>query len=158
MGRPRARLPLVLAALGVALAASMCGRKTPIRAPELAAPERIENLSATNTAAGIQLSWARPKAYADGTRMPDLGSFQVERSDADAGFAPVATIEVTDRERFQQERRYRWVDADTVIGQGYAYRVISSTTDGYRSRPSNIVVIERALPTPGPPATPTAGK
>ena len=154
----RARLALMTAALFIAAVASTCGRKTPIRAPELAAPHPIENLSATNTAAGIQLSWARPKTYVDGTRMTDLGAFQVERSSAETSFTPVATIEVTDRERLQQERRYRWVDADTTIGQSYAYRVVSSTTDGYRSRPSNVVVVERALPTPGPAVTPTRGK
>jgi hypothetical protein len=158
MAPRRGRLALLVAALGIAGAVSTCGRKTFIRPPELAAPQRIENLSATNTAAGIQLSWARPKTYADGSRMSDLGSFQVERMSGDAGFAPVATVEVTDRERLQQERRYRWVDADTTVGETYAYRVISSTTDGYRSKESNIAVVERALPTPGPAATPTHGK
>lgn len=147
-----------MAALAVAVVGLTCGRKTLIRAPELAAPQRIENLSATNTATGIQLSWARPKTYADGTRMTDLGSFQIERISGDGGFVPVATVEVTDRDRLRQERRYRWLDTDTAVGETYGYRITSSTTDGYRSRQSNVVVLQRAIPTPGPTATPTQGQ
>ena len=59
------------------------------------------------------------------------------------------------RERLQQERRFGWVDTDTVLGQTYQYRVISLTTDAYVSEPSNFVTVERALPPPVPTRTPT---
>jgi hypothetical protein len=146
------RLFVVLLVTGsVALA---CGRKTVVKAPELVAPERIQSLSATNAPDGIRLTWARPVKYADGSRMYDLGSFRVERSTASGQFLPLATVEVTDRERLRQERHYGWVDADTVLGQTYQYRVISVTTDAYVSQPSNIVTLDRALPATAPPPTP----
>lgn len=142
---------LLIAALCVAGATlSACGRKTQVKPPEMVAPEPIDTLAATNAATGVQLSWRRPAKYADGSRMTDLGAFQVERSSNGAPFMPVATIEVTDRDRLQQARHFRWVDTDAVPGETYQYRVISLTTDGYASRPSNIATIERETPTPAP--------
>lgn len=138
------------------LIALACGRKTIVKAPELVVPERIDNLAATNGPDGIRLSWRRPERYADGSRMYDLGAFRVERSTAGGVFLPAATVEVTDRERLQQERHYTWVDTDTVLAQTYQYRVISVTTDAYVSDPSNVVTLDRALPSPVPTRTPAA--
>jgi len=129
-----------------------------VRPPELIAPQRIDNLTASNASDGIQLSWHRPTKYADGTRMTDLGGFRVERATPGTPFAPVATIEIADRDRIRQEQRFRWVDPDTQVGETDEYRVISFTTDGYVSQPSNVVTIERAIPTPAPAHTPTAGR
>jgi hypothetical protein len=144
---------LLVAAACAALPA--CGRKTLVKPPELVAPERIQNLTATNGPDGIRLTWERPTRYADGSRMFDLGAFHVERSMAGIAFAPLATVEVTDRDRIQQVRHFRWVDADTSVGLTYQYRVISLTTDGYVSQPSNIATLERAIPTPAAKPTPT---
>jgi hypothetical protein len=132
-----------------------CGRKTIVKAPELVAPERIDNLAAANAVEGIQLSWRRPERYADGSHMYDLGSFRVERGVSSDVFVAVKTVEVTDRERFQQERRFAWTDPDTVLGQTYRYRVVSETTDGYVSEPSNVAILARAEPPPTPARTPT---
>ena len=126
-----------------------------MRPPEMVAPATIEDLTASNVADGIRLAWKRPATYVDGSRMNDLGAFRIERSSGDAVFLYLATVAVTDQERFQQERRFRWLDADTTVGQIYQYRVISSTLDAYVSDPSNIVTIERQIPTPAPPAAPT---
>jgi len=144
-----------LMVLALSLALPACGRKTPIRPPELAAPERISNLTASNIAEGIQLSWQRPTKYADGTRMTDLGGFRVDRSAPGVPFATVATVPVTDQERFRQERRFRWVDPDTQVGSIYQYRVASFTTDGYVSEPSDIITVERSIPTPAATRSPT---
>lgn len=146
-------LVLVLCTVGLALPA--CGRKTAVRPPELVAPATIEDLSATNVTDGVRLAWRRPATYVDGTRMNDLGAFRIERSSDGAPFSQVATVAVTDQERFQQERRFRWLDSDTAVGHTYQYRVISSTTDEYVSEPSNIVTIERQVPTPAPTPAPT---
>jgi len=147
-----------LAVLAISLALPACGRKTPVRPPELAAPQRIDSVSVTNVADGIELSWRRPTQYADGSRMTDLAGFRVERSVAGAPFSEVATVEVTDQERIRQERRFRWVDSDTQVGTVYQYRVTSFTTDDYVSQPSDIVTAERAIPTPAATRTPTAGR
>jgi hypothetical protein len=149
---PPHRLIVAVAVLAMLPA---CGRKTPVRPPELAAPERIESLAASNGPEGIRLTWPRPTQYADGTRMTDLGAFRVERSQASGPFMSIATIALTDQARFQQDRRFRAVDADAIVGETYQYRVIALTTDGYVSEPSNVVTIERALPTPAPAAQPT---
>ncbi len=143
----------VLCAAGLTLPA--CGRKTMVRPPELVAPETIDSLAATNVAEGIRVTWRRPVKYADGTRMSDLGAFRVERTTGGAPFSPLATVAVTDRDRFQRARRFRWLDTATTVGETYQYRVISFTTDGYASQPSNIVTIARAVPTPAPTRTPT---
>jgi len=135
-----------------------CGRKTFVKPPELVAPERIDSLAAANGPDGIRLTWARPTRYADGSRMYDLGAFRVERSADGVAFAALATVEVTDRDRLQQARRFRWADPDTVVGQTYQYRVISLTTDGYVSQPSNVATLERAIPTPAPKPSPTPAR
>jgi hypothetical protein len=121
----------------------------------MAAPEPILKLAAANATDGIALTWPRPTTYADGTRMTDLGAFRIERRAAEGPFATVATVRITDRERFRQERRFRWIDIETTAGETYEYRVVSETTDGYVSQPSNAVTIERAIPTPAPRRTPT---
>jgi hypothetical protein len=131
------------------IAASACGRKAPPRPPEDVMPATITNLSATNTAEGIQLSWSRPGTYADGARMPDLGGFVIERAEGaepHASFARVETITVSDRDRFRQVKRFRYLDRGTMPGLTYRYRVVSFTVDRYFSAPSNLVTIEHALP------------
>jgi hypothetical protein len=153
--RSAASVLLFAALCGAALGGPACGRKTPVRPPELVAPEPISTLAATNAADGVLVSWQRPVKYVDGTRMLDLGAFRVERSAGGAPFSPIATVEVTDRDRIQQARRFRWLDTDTVAGATYQYRVLSFTTDAYVSQPSNVITIERAPPTPAPAPTAT---
>ena len=73
-----------------------CGRKAPPRSPEDVLPKTIADLAASNVADGIQLSWSRPRTYADGTPMTDLGGFVVERAagtDPRAAFQHVARLE-----------------------------------------------------------------
>jgi hypothetical protein len=126
-----------------------CGRKAPPRPPQDVMPKTIEDLAASNVRDGIELSWARPRLYADGTRLTDLGGFLIERvsgSAAGARFERLAEIEVTDRERFQQIKRFRYVDRSVTGGGAYAYRVVSFTVDRYFSAPSNAVSIERQHP------------
>lgn len=126
-----------------------CGRKAAPRAPEDVVPKTITNLRAVNTTEGILLSWSRPRVYADGTRMPDLGGFEIRRasgSDPHATFGRIAVIEVTDRDRFRPVTRFRHLDPTTSVGVEYRYQVVSYTVDRYFSAPSNVVTIERQLP------------
>jgi hypothetical protein len=120
-------------------------------------PKTITDLNANNTADGIQLSWSRPTLYADDSRMTDLGGFIVERAAAAEPFQRIAVLEVSDRDRFRQLKRFRYVDRDTIVDTPYQYRVVSFTLDGYFSAPSTIVAVERTgtdeekhapLPTP----------
>ena len=121
-------------------------------------PRPLADISASNVADGVQLSWSRPLLYADGERMTDLGGFVVERAVGDAlDYQRIAVLEVTDRDRFRQIKRFKHVDHDVTPGVAYRYRVVSFTLDRYFSPPSNAVTIERlvknedrnaSLPTP----------
>jgi len=126
-----------------------CGRKAAPRAPEDVLPKTITSLRAVNTAEGILLSWNRPRVYADGKRMPDLGGFEIQRAsgtDPAAAFGRIAVIEVTDRDRFRPVTRLRHLDPATSAGVAYRYQVVSFTVDRYVSAPSNVVTIERQVP------------
>lgn len=131
---------LLLAAL--LLAAGACGRKGATRPPEDVLPTSIADLEAVPTDKGVALSWARPRNYTGGDRMRDLGGFWVQRADAaGAQFKTITTIEVTDRDRFQQAKKFRYTDSDVESERTYLYRVVSFTLDRYVSAPSNIVVV-----------------
>ncbi len=139
---------------------SSCGRKSLPRPPEDVLPRPITNLTASSTPQGIQLWWSRPSTYTSGVQMTDLGGFVIERSartDPLAPFERLAVLEVNDRDRFRQVKRFSHVDNDTSVGMPYRYRVVSYTLDRYFSAPSNVVTVERTntgeeshapLPTP----------
>jgi predicted small lipoprotein YifL len=148
----RARLATL--ALLALLGCVACGRKGPVKPPELAVPETIEDLQAANEADAILISWGRPSRYADRTRMSDLGEFRLERAAGDAlAYETIAVLPVTDRDRFRQIKRFRFADRGVSDGVNYRYRVVSATVDGYVSAPSNVIAIEREVP---PAPTPTA--
>jgi hypothetical protein len=130
-----------------------CGRKTPVKPPELAAPETIDGLDAANQSSGIRLGWPRPRTYADGSTMFNLAGFRLERAQNGTDFALIAELPVTDRDRFRQIRRFRYLDRDVVENVEYRYRLFSFTLDRYVSAPSNVAQIVRVAPTPA--ATPS---
>ena len=63
---------------------SACGKKGDPRAPELAAPRTITNLTARSEPNGIALVWSRPTEYVDGTALKDLASFVIFRKEVSA--------------------------------------------------------------------------
>lgn len=124
--------------------ASGCGRKTPVRPPEFVAPQRIEDLKLEAKGDGIELRWGRPRTYADGSRMEDLDGFVVLRSAQAKGeqaseFAPITTVIVEDRDRFQQAKRFEYTDKELMVGIRYRYQVQAFTLDRDYSTPSNTV-------------------
>ena len=122
-----------------------CGRKAAPRPPEDVLPQRITDLRVSDTPDGIDLSWSRPRTYTDGTRMPDLGGFVVQRApdpDPSDSFQKVSVLEVTDRDRFRPIKAFHYVDHDARPATPYRYRVVSFTLDGYFSAPSNVVAAE----------------
>lgn len=129
-----------------------CGRKTPVKPPELAAPKQIADLRADNRPDGIQLTWGRPRVYEDDSRMLNLAGFRVERSSGEAKGETLGELRLTDQERFQQTRQLRYLDRTALPNAEYQYRVFAFTLDGYVSRPSNLVVISREPPTPPAPS------
>lgn len=140
-GFPQPAVVTLLAATAIFLQVG-CGRKAAPRPADEVLPETITDLEASVTAVGIQLTWSRPKNYTGGDRMRDLGGFLVQRNDSpDTDFQTVGTIDITDRERFQQATRFRHLDGTVAPDTEYLYRIVSFTLDRYFSAPSNITVI-----------------
>ena len=137
-------------AFAAALIAFGCGVKSLPVPPERAIPERIVSLEATSQRNGVMLSWERPDRTAGGAKMNDLGSFEVERAEDTGSFHQLADIRVTDQDRFQQQRRFDFLDRGVEVGKRYRYQVISATLDNYRSDPSNEVELTHKLPAPPP--------
>lgn len=127
-----------------------CGVKSPPIPPEYAKPERILNLRAESLRRGIEISWGRPDRYVGGDPLRDLAKFVVMRSDNGAPYQKIKQVPVTDQARFQKQRVFTYLDKNTVVGHSYTYRVISETSDGYTSVPSNDATLIRTIPPPPP--------
>ena len=141
---------ILAATLAASIFALGCGVKSPPIAPERAVPERIVGLTAISEKNGVLLSWERPDRTAGGGKMRDLGSFEIDRAENTAAFQPLIGIPVTDQDRFQQQRKFTYLDGGAEVGHHYRYQVISSTLDSYRSDPSNEAEITHELPKPPP--------
>jgi hypothetical protein len=125
-----------------------CGVKSPPIPPEAARPEQVLDLQANSQRNGIHLEWHRPDRYAGGQQMRDLGGFTVIRAESDGPYQKIVGIPVTDQSRVRQQKLYEYLDRDTDVGKTYHYQVISNTTDGYVSKPSNTATVIRRLPPP----------
>jgi hypothetical protein len=136
--------------MGAWLLSAGCGIKSRPQPPSAVRPQRIIDLTAVSAGNGIRIRWSRPERYTGGGRMRDLGKFQILR--ATGGGAPqlIADIPVTDLQRFRQQHHFSYLDSDTEMGRRYRYQIISLTTDGYESLPSNQAEAVRAAPTPTP--------
>jgi len=135
--------------MAAALAAA-CGRKGDPRAPELAAPKPINNLSARAAPDGVTLTWNRPTEYIDGREIKDLASFVIFRKelspsclDCPVPYRQLQIVNVEDREKFVQQKQYRFDDREVRPNAVYRYRVSAQLLDGSLSAPSNEVEISR---------------
>lgn len=81
--------------------------------------------------------------YVSGHSMRDLGGFVLLRSEGKQPFQPLVELPVTDQERFSPQRTFSYVDGETQVGDSYRYEIVSRTTDGYTSAPSNEVKFTR---------------
>ena len=137
--------PIACSLLPVALLSlSACGRKTPVRPPELVAPEPINDLVLEIEKNGVKLRWGRTEKTVDGSELDDLGGFVVLRASQDtqgktSSFVQLATIPVEDRDRFRKAKKFTYTDEQLMVGTLYRYRVEAFTLDGYYSTPSNTV-------------------
>ena len=139
-----------LLVLALILVASACGKKSDPRAPELATPKLITNLTARAAADGVVLTWNRPTEYVDGTELKDLASFVIFRKeisksclDCPVPYRQLTTVNVEDREKFVRLKQYRFDDREVRADTIYRYRVASQLFDGALSGPSNEVEITR---------------
>ncbi|HZY59339.1 MAG TPA: hypothetical protein VFE56_06220 [Candidatus Binataceae bacterium] len=141
---------IVLLALGAGLLYAGCGIKSRPLPPEEVRPQRITDLVAVSVPTGIRIRWSRPEHYTGGGRMRDLGRFEILRASGGELPAVITQVSVTDLQRFRQQHHFSFVDTDTEIGHRYRYLVVSITTDGYESLPSNQAEIIRTVPKPTP--------
>jgi hypothetical protein len=90
--------------------------------------------------------------YVSGHSMRDLGDFVLLRGEGNQPLQPLVELPVSDQERFSPQRTYSYVDGEAQVGNSYRYEIISRTTDGYPSKPSNQVQFTRTQPhkTPKP--------
>src|SRR6478672_1571453 len=103
--------PLLIIILLVAAMISGCGKKGELRAPELAAPKPITNLTARVAGNAIALTWSRPTEYIDGKEMKDLASFVIFRKevsqsclDCPVPYRQLTIVNVEDHERFVKQK------------------------------------------------------
>ena len=127
-----------------------CGKKGEPRAPELAMPELIRNLTAKPDRNGIVLTWSRPTEYVDGKPLTDLTGFVIFRKDLSPAclecpvpYRPLTAVNVEDREKFVKQKQYRFIDENAQAQMIYRYRVSSQLKDGSLSNPSNEVEVSR---------------
>jgi predicted small lipoprotein YifL len=143
---------MTILSLTFAFALAACGTKGQPLPPQDVLPQQITDLSASADKDGIRLTWARPETYTSGRTMRDLAGFIVLRAQGNQAMNPLVELPITDRERFHKEPRLDWVDTTTEIGSSYRYAVMSETSDGYKSVPSNTVEFSRLAPPPANPA------
>ncbi len=143
--RIHARIILVFLA-GALLLFAGCGIKSRPLPPSEVRPQRTTDLAAVSVSNGIRIRWSRPERYTGGGRMRDLGKFEILRASEGGEPRMVADIAVTDLQRFRQERHFSYLDIDTEVGRRYRYQIISVTTDGYESLPSNQAEIVKTVP------------
>jgi hypothetical protein len=127
-----------------------CGKKGEPRAPELAMPQLIKNLTAKPDRNGIVLTWSRPTEYVDGKPLTDLTGFVIFRKDLSptcpecpVPYRPLTAVNVEDREKFVKQKQYRFIDENVQAQMIYRYRVSSQLKDGSLSNPSNEVEATR---------------
>lgn len=136
---------VVVALLAVSIVAG-CGVKSAPIPPEAARPQQILDLEALPERHGIQLTWTRPEQYASGQSMKDLSGFTVMRAEGQDQYKPIVEVPVTDQERIQVVTRFSYTDNTVASGHSYRYEVVSHTTGGYKSLPSNEAVLEFVRP------------
>ena len=134
----------------LALVSTGCGKKGAPRAPELAMPQPITNLTAKPDRSGFVLTWSRPTEYIDGKPLTDLTGFVILRKELSptcpecpVPYRPLITVNVEDREKFVKQKQYRFVDESAQSQVTYRYRVSSQLKDGSLSEPSNEVQATR---------------
>ncbi|HLI63012.1 MAG TPA: hypothetical protein VKV05_06410 [Terriglobales bacterium] len=141
---------IVLVLLSLVLLYPGCGVKSRPLPPSDVRPQRTTDLQAVSVANGIRIRWSRPVRYTGGGRMRDLGKFEILRAVGGGEPKLLADIPVTDLQRFRQQQHFSYLDTDTQLGMRYRYQIISVTTDGYESLPSNQAEVVRTVPTPTP--------
>ena len=132
-----------------ALLVAGCGRKGAPRAPGLAVPAAITDLTAQVEDRGIRLGWSRPRVALDGRALTALAAFVVFRKgtradcpECRAAFRERAVLSVEDEGRFFRQSKYGFTDRELRAGTVYRYRVLVRLSDGSASGPSNEVSVE----------------
>lgn len=143
---PRAAL-LIGCGVLAALAPAGCGRKAPPRPPQFVIPQSPDPVVVESSPDGVKIGWRRPREYVDGEPLGDLAGFHVLRAcQPETTFAAIATIPVTDQQRFRKAGSFSMLDHDAPLGVSCRYEVIAFTFDGYTSPAAESEDIVRTVP------------
>jgi len=138
-------LPLATATL--AALALDCGKVGPPRPPEFVIPKTADPVEVESAPDGVKVSWKRPREYVGGDALDDLAGFEVLRAcQPESSFQQVATVPVTDQQRFRKASSFTMLDHDAPLGVPCRYRVIAFTFDEYTSPPAESADVVRTVP------------
>ena len=149
------------ACLGLALAFTACGRKSPPVAPEQRAPQPVADLTGSVHEETIVLAWTPPRRRADNSPMRDFASMRIFRVEdggtgeprsamlADgriAGYEEIATIRGAEPEpAVQRGPRLEFTDRKGLAyGRRYTYVVVAGDPQGRIGPPSRRVSVSYA--------------
>jgi hypothetical protein len=155
MSRRRDHGAKIGAALGaaalLALAGAGCGRKAPPRPPQYVIPQSPDPVVVESSPDGVKLSWRRPREYVDGQPLGDLAGFRVRRAcQPEIQFSEIASVAVTDQQRFRKANSFSMLDSDAPLGIPCRYQVIAFTFDEYTSPPAESEDVVRTVPGAAP--------
>ncbi|MFZ5758018.1 MAG: fibronectin type III domain-containing protein [Thermodesulfobacteriota bacterium] len=135
----------ILIWLALLLAVAGCGRKTPVIPPYAVVPLPIDDLRFEADDTGITLRWTCPTRAEDGTRLEEVRTFAILKSevpfasfcaDCPLQFPHVITISGED---VKPGSELTWRDTDLQNRHHYTYKVISQRGWKITSRDSNLV-------------------
>ena len=142
---------LLLVLLGVVAVAAMtgtgCGRKAAPRPPEYVIPQSPDPITVESSPDGVKVTWRRPREYVDGQPLGDLAGFRVRRAcQPELDFTEVASVPVTDQQRFRKASSFSMLDHAAPLGVPCRYQVIAFTLDEYTSPPAESEDVVRTVP------------
>jgi len=140
-------LPIALAFI---ILAGGCGVKAPPIPPDVLVPKGATDLRGTVKEEIFELTWSLPKTNVKGSEPVDLVRSLVFRRDETRGcpecpgeFKVRAELDLRSPEGYRLEKNtVTWVDKDLKEGVIYMYKVVGVNHWGYKSTPSNEVMIK----------------
>jgi len=125
-----------------------CGKKGPLRMPEMVVPQAVRDLKARAEGSAIILSFGIPVKNTDGSTLTDLRGFKILRSvrklsegceSCPRKFIPLADIEYQRAEGLLPARgeQKEFRDSSVSPGMEYHYKVLSFNADDEFSKESN---------------------
>ena len=128
------------AILALALLIVGCGKEAPPLPPFIRIPEAVKDLSVTQHGHSLVLTWTNPARNIDGSAATNLAHVEIRSEDK-----PITTVNVAAPGKPQSDS----VPLDTALDRRRTFTLVVDTSQGKRSRPSNVAAIT-PVEVPGP--------